>query len=173
MKLNRDDLLLFAKVSPDAVIPTKRKSDSGYDCYACFESDYVIVEPHSTELVPLGIASAFTDKWAFVLKERSSVGSKGQIMATSVVDSSYRGEIFACIGNLTDKKFIIIKEHVDRKLLEEDLKTRQIIYHPYSKAIVQGLVLPVPEMEVQEIDYLDLKEIESDRGTGCLGSSGK
>ena len=94
-------------------------------------------------------------------------------MATSVVDSSYRGEIFACIGNLTDKKFIIIKEHVDRKLLEEDLKTRQIVYHPYSKAIVQGLVLPVPEMEVQEIDYLDLKEIESDRGTGCLGSSNK
>lgn len=173
MKLNRDDLLLFAKVNPDAVIPVKRNTDAGYDCYACFEEDYIIIEPHQTKLIPLGIASAFTEKWAFILKERSSVGSKGQIMATSVVDSSYRGEIFACIGNLTDKKFIIVKGHVDRKLLEEDLKTRKIIYHPYSKAIAQGLILPVPKMEVEEIDYETLKAIESERGTGCLGSSGK
>ena len=60
MKLNRDDLLLFAKVNPDAVIPVKRNTDAGYDCYACFEEDYIIIEPHQTKLIPLGVASAFT-----------------------------------------------------------------------------------------------------------------
>ena len=64
-----------------------------------------------------------------------------------------RCTLFIKTGNLTDKKFIIVKGHVDRKLLEEDLKTRKIIYHPYSKAIAQGLILPVPKMEVEEIDY--------------------
>ena len=51
--------LYWAKVKPDAKIPQKRYEDAGYDLYPCFEEDYMVIEPHETKLVPLGVASAF------------------------------------------------------------------------------------------------------------------
>ena len=30
----------FAKVKQDAVIPTKREEDAGYDIFLCFEEDF-------------------------------------------------------------------------------------------------------------------------------------
>ena len=45
--------------------------------------------------------------------------------------------------------------------------------YPYSKAIAQALVVPVPKVDVEEISYEDLKLIESERGMGALGSSNK
>ena len=53
--------LYWAKVKPDAKIPQKRYEDAGYDLYPCFEEDYMVIEPHETKLVPLGVASAFDD----------------------------------------------------------------------------------------------------------------
>jgi dUTP pyrophosphatase len=48
-----------------------------------------------------------------------------------------------------------------------------MILYPYSKAIAQALVVPVPKIEVEEISYTELKEIKSERGMGSLGSSNK
>ena len=45
--------------------------------------------------------------------------------------------------------------------------------YPYEKAIAQVLVVPVPKVNIEELTYNELKEIESDRGMGALGSSGK
>lgn len=64
--------LLWAKVKPNAIIPTKRTEDAGYDIYPCFEEDYIIVPTHETKLIPTGIASAFSDDYVAVLKERGS-----------------------------------------------------------------------------------------------------
>ena len=47
------------------------------------------------------------------------------------------------------------------------------IIYPSTKAICQALVVPVPSVEVCEMTLDELKEIESDRGDGALGSSGK
>ena len=55
--------LVFAKVRPDAIIPTKDTENAGYDIYANFEEDYLIIPPHETVLVPTGIASAMTDNY--------------------------------------------------------------------------------------------------------------
>ena len=33
--------LYWAKVKEDAIIPTKRDEDAGYDLYHCFEEDYL------------------------------------------------------------------------------------------------------------------------------------
>ena len=35
------------------------------------------------------------------------------------------------------------------------------------------MVIPVPRLNIEEISYEELQNIESDRGTGALGSSGK
>ena len=45
--------------------------------------------------------------------------------------------------------------------------------YPYSKAIAQALVIPVPDVEVKEVSYEELQQIQSERGLGALGSSNK
>ena len=57
-----DDELYFAKVKPDAIIPSKRDEDAAMDIYACFDEDYLVIPPHTTILIPTGIASAFSSK---------------------------------------------------------------------------------------------------------------
>ena len=67
----------FAKVSPTAIIPTKREEDAGYDIYANFDEDYMRINPHETKMIPTGIASACDTDYCFILKERGSTGTKG------------------------------------------------------------------------------------------------
>ena len=167
----------FAKVKPNAIIPSKKEEDAGYDIYACFDEDFIIIEPHAIKMIPTGIASAFSEDYVMVLKERGSTGTKGMAIRCSIVDSGYRGEWFVPINNTTDN-FIIISK-IGRNELKE-LKLDDLIplnstttVYPYSKAIGQALLLPVPKVKVKEVSYEDLKEIESSRGTGALGSSGK
>ena len=47
------------------------------------------------------------------------------------------------------------------------------IDYPYEKAICQALVIPVPELDIEEYTYDELMAIPSQRGGGCLGSSCK
>ena len=67
----------FAKVRPTAVIPTKRDEDAGFDIYANFEDDFMIINPHTTVMIPTGIASVCDTDYCFILKERGSTGTKG------------------------------------------------------------------------------------------------
>lgn len=164
----------FAKVKSNAIIPSKKEEDAGYDIYACFDEDFIIIEPHVIKMIPTGIASAFSEDYVMVLKERGSTGTKGMAIRCSIVDSGYRGEWFVPINNTTDN-FIIISKIGRNELKLDDLiplNSTTTVY-PYSKAIGQALLLPVPKVKVKEVSYEDLKEIESSRGTGALGSSGK
>lgn len=70
-------IIYFAKVKEQAIIPTKREEDGAFDIYACFEEDYMIIEPHETKMIPTGLASAFSADYVAILKERGSNGSKG------------------------------------------------------------------------------------------------
>jgi dUTP pyrophosphatase len=54
----------------------------------------------------------------------------------------------------------------------DDVMPESFVY-PYSKAIAQALVVPVPKTEVEEIPYEELQKIKSERGMGKLGSSNK
>ena len=67
----------FAKVRPTAIIPTKRVEDAGFDIYANFEEDFILIPPHETEMIPTGIASACDTDYCFILKERGSTGTRG------------------------------------------------------------------------------------------------
>ena len=37
--------IYWAKVKEQAIIPTKREEDAGYDLYPCFEEDYIEIVP--------------------------------------------------------------------------------------------------------------------------------
>ena len=184
----------FAKVKPDAIIPSKRDEDMGFDIYACFDEDYMVINPHETKLVPTGIASACNPNYGFLVFERGSTGSKGIARRCGVIDSGYRNEWFIGLTNTTNKTLYISKlskeEIIERVYnankineswdilfgsiasIKDSLEASTLVY-PYSKAIAQALVVPVPKVEVEEISYNELKEIESERGIGALGSSNK
>ena len=43
---NVSQQIKFAKVKPEAIIPSKRVEDAGFDIYACFEEEYMVIKPH-------------------------------------------------------------------------------------------------------------------------------
>lgn len=157
----------FAKVNPNAIIPTKDEENAGYDIYACFEEDNFVINPLETKLIPTGIASACDKNFYFQVEERGSTGSKGIKKSAGVIDSSYRGEIFIAITNCNNKPLLITKE-TDTSALVNDF-----IVYPYSKAIAQLILHEVIETDVEELTYDELKAIPSKRGDKCLDSSGK
>lgn len=163
--------LYWAKVKADAILPSKRKEDAGYDLYPCFEQDYIEILPNHTVLVPLGVASAFDAKYVLFLKERGSSGTKGLAQRSGVIDSGYRGEYMAPVTNVNTKTVRIAKESIVKTWSEQE-KEAWIIY-PYEKAICQGVLLEMPGVESEEISYEELQQIQSERGSGRLGSSGK
>ena len=176
----------FAKVRPDAIIPDKRDEDMGFDIYACFDDDYMVINPHETKLIPTGIASACDPGYGFLLFERGSTGSKGIARRCGVIDSGYRDEWFVGLTNTTNKRLFISKfdkeelvkalcsdcdNPIDWRVAEDEVLNG--IVYPYSKAIVQAWVAPVLKTNKEEISYDDLKAIPSERGLGKLGSSNK
>ena len=129
----------FARVRPTAVIPTKRDEDAGFDIYADFEDDFIIIDPHTTTLIPTGIAAVCDADYCFILKERGSTGSKGIAQRCGVIDSGYRNEWFVPITNTTNKKIAIVKKDADYIFMKN---TSGYTIYPYEKAIAQVLVVP-------------------------------
>lgn len=163
--------LYWAKVKEDAIIPTKRDEDAGYDLYPCFEEDYLVIKPLHTRLVPLGVATAFDASYVMILKERGSTGTKGIAQRSGVIDSGYRGEYMAPVTNVNDKPICIIKKAALESWGEQ--KKEEYIIYPYEKALCQGVLLQMPQLESEELSYEELQKMESKRMSGLLGSSGK
>lgn len=108
IELKENDLY-FAKVNPNAIIPTKEKENAGYDIYACFNKDFLVIPPHSTKLIPTGIASAISDKYYLGVAERGSTGKIGMKYSAGIIDSGYRGQIFVALSNVNNVEIIISK----------------------------------------------------------------
>ena len=171
----QDNKIYFAKVRPDAKIPTRELWNAGVDIYPCFDEKYMIIPPHSTALVPTGIASAIPADFYIQIYERGSSGSKGIKYSAGVIDSSYRGEWFLATTNTNDRPLLITK--LDLGILDKSIRElieKAYIVYPYEKALFQGVVHSVHnELEREEISHDALLAIPSQRGAGKLGSSGK
>lgn len=161
--------IYFAKVKEEAIIPSKREEDGAFDIYACFEEAFIIIEPHETKMIPTGIASAFSSDYVAILKERGSNGSRGIGQRAGVIDSGYRGEWFVPLTNHNTVPVVILKEKYKG---EVSIPDGAIIY-PYEKAMSQCILVEVPKIKTKEISYEELRQFESERGVGMLGSSGK
>lgn len=164
-----NQLIYFAKMKEQAIIPTKREEDGAFDIYACFEEDYMVIKPHETKMIATGLASAFSPDYVAILKERGSNGSKGIGQRAGVVDSGYRGEWFVPLTNHNDVPVVILKETYK----EDQAAFADAIIYPYEKGISQCIMVQVPKLATTEISYETLLKFESERGTGALGSSGK
>ena len=186
----------FAKVKENAIIPTKTDENMGYDIYACFDEDYIEIRPHETKLIPTGIASCCSDDYGFIIKERGSTGSQGIAVRCGVIDRGFRGEWFIALTNTTrqtiritkkvdkvqqgvaysgkeEKYYLDVNENMDLTQDDPFVYGEILKLYPYSKAIAQAILVPVPKVKVEEVTYDELKEIKSERMNGQLGSSGK
>lgn len=163
--------LLITRLYPDSVIPNKKNEDAGYDVYAHFESTYLVISPGTTHIIPTGIATAFSSDYYAQIEERGSTGSKGMSVRAGVFDSGFRGEWCVMITNVNDKPLVISKLKPKETAIE--IGTNNFIHYPYDKAIAQFVMLPVPKFNIVEVTMEELLEVESERGEGRLGSSGK
>ena len=167
MELVNNQSIFFSKTKENAIIPSKRKEDGAYDIYSCFEDEYIIIKPQEVQSIPTGIASAFNSKYRIVFQERGSTGIVGLKINAGLIDSGFRGEWFVLLNNTTNKTVII------SKTIQKTEQVNGVIFYPYKKAICQAKVQEVPEVEIVEIPYDELLEINSERGIGALGSSNK
>ena len=160
--------IYFSKLYEDVKIPSNREDDAGYDIYAHFNEDYIIINPNETKLINTGLISAFDKRYVAILKERGSTGTKGIGQRAGVIDASYRGEWIIPITNHNNKPIMIAKENIINYL-----DSYSNILYPYEKAICQAVMVEVPKLEIEEVDNETILNMKSERMSGKLGSSNK
>lgn len=158
--------ILFAKVNPDAIIPSKRDEDGCYDLYICTSED-VVIQPHQIKLIPTGICSTFSSKYRIGIRERGSNTKSGLITVAGQIDSGFTGEWFLALYNTHDVPVCITRD------VKEVIKTEDFVLIPYNKAQAQFSIEVIPQVKVQEVDLAYIKGLNTNRGENCLGSSGK
>ncbi len=175
---NKKDVILFAKVKNDAIIPNKRIEDGWYDIYLCLGEQFtetvedkkvksVTINPGEIKTLPTGIASSMLSKYRVKFSERGSTGTVGLAVRSGCIDSGYRDEWLVALNNTTNIPIQITNE------VDKIDKNADYIRYPLSKAVCQAAVEMVPNVFVKEIPYSELKEIPSERKLGKFGSSGK
>ena len=134
-----DPLPLPRYMTPDA---------AGMDLRADLEAE-IVLAPSERRLVPTGLAVAIPEGYAGFVQPRSGLASEhgiSMVNSPGLIDSGYRGELRVILLN-TDRVATFVVEPGMR--------------------IAQLVVLPVPEVELVELDALP----ESERGTSGFGSS--
>jgi dUTP pyrophosphatase len=135
------------RLREDAILPERAyDGDAGLDLTACERHE---LGPGERAVVPTGLSVAIPEGYAGFVQPRSGLAAKHGISvvnAPGLVDSGYRGELRVVLLN-TD--------------LEEPF-----VVEPGMR-IAQLVVLPVPEVELTEVDELP----ESERGVRGFGSS--
>lgn len=135
------------KTIPDAIVPTKNyPSDAGFDLYS---TEGVELKPGQISKIGTGISLSIPEGHFGLICDRSGHGSKGIKVFGGVVDSSYRGEVFVCLGLMNTFE-------------------RSWIKLPKGSKIAQIVILPVRQVVLYEADKLN----STDRGEKGFGSSG-
>ena len=157
----------FARLRPNAVIPSKRDEDSDYDLYACFDEEEFVIPPLSTAFIPPGIVSAFPSNLGVKIEERGSNAKWCGITQAGVIDSGYRGEWFVAMYNGNS-----VPVHISKAVSEVERRA-DAVFVPYSKAVCQFNVREIISTEIKTVSVEEIMAAPSERGAGRLGSSGK
>ena len=144
--------LKFKKLHPEAVIPDYQSDDAaGFDFHALTEQQ-LTCPPKSQIIIDTGLAVEVPKGHVLDIRPRSGLAFKHSITVTNspgTVDSDYRNEIKIILFNLGEKNFPI--RNGDR--------------------IAQGVLLPIPNVWIVEIDDFSPESKMRDRGGG-FGSTG-
>jgi dUTP pyrophosphatase len=139
--------LRIKRLRPDAVVPARAYAgDAGLDLAA---AERVELAPGERALVPTGLAVAIPDGHAGFVQPRSGHAVRHGITIVNtpgLVDSGYRGELKVVLLNTDPEEPFVVEQGM---------------------RIAQLVVLPVPELDLVEVDELP----ESERGVRGFGSS--
>lgn len=160
------------KMYNDVKLPSKTVENAGYDIYANFEEDYIIIMPHESKLIPTGFKTVIPPTHYAQIFERGSSGVRNLKFNAGVIDSGFRGEWKVCLYNGNDVPVVIAKNSYDCSDIHFIYYENFIVY-PYEKAIAQFVVLPVPNTTIEEVTEEEFNQYTSERGEGMLGSSNK
>lgn len=123
---------------------------AGLDLRACIEHVQTL-NPGETFLIPTGISIFIKDpNYAGLILPRSGLGHKHGIVLGNLVgliDSDYQGELLISCWNRGDKSFLI---------------------NPLER-VAQLVIVPVAQAKFNLVDDY----VETDRGVGGFGSTGK
>jgi len=176
-----ESYILWAKTNENAIIPTKRDEDAGYDLYGLIDYDYAIIMPNTNLPVKTGIASAFSEGRVGIIEERGSTGIINLGKGAGVIDSGYRGEWVVILRNEGDKPIVYTKFSAEEtiELMKKDFETEALftpdfIFYPCKKAIAQVYFPLIPNFNTElEVTYDEIVGLKSLRGAGKLGASEK
>jgi dUTP pyrophosphatase len=136
------------RLRDEAVVPERAyQGDAGLDLSSC---ERVELGPGERAIVHTGLAVAIPEGYAGFVQPRSGLADRHGISIVNspgLIDSGYRGEVKVILLN-TDRSAAFVVEHGMR--------------------IAQLVVLPVPDLELVELDELPATE----RGVRGHGSSG-
>lgn len=137
--------LKIKKLQTDAILPSyAKKGDAGMDIFA---SENLTLNPGERGIVKTGISVEFPEGYVFLVWDKSGISSKtGVTTLAGVIDAGYRGEIGIAVINLGQESYTFEK----------------------GKKVAQGLIQPVVEAEIEEVDILS----DSARGEDGFGSTG-
>lgn len=153
-------------------IPEKRESDAGYDIYAFFDEDYIVIAPHQSKIINTGLYSALPDNFFLEFKERSSTAKYNVGIRAGVIEGTYRGELLVCVSNHNNVPLAIAKENISIEKIKQEVSPTVITY-PYEKAITQGVLRKIEPAQFKTIPLEELKKMTTIRGDGGFGSTGK
>ena len=139
--------LPITRLREDAVVPERAYAgDAGLDLAAC---ERVELAPGQRALVGTGLAVAIPEGYAGFVQPRSGLAARHGISVVNspgLVDSGYRGEL----------RVVLLNTDVSEPFVVEP-----------GMRIAQLVLLPVPEVELVEVDELPASE----RGVKGFGSS--
>jgi dUTP pyrophosphatase len=139
--------LQIKRLRPDAVVPERAYAgDAGLDLSAC---ERVELAPGRRAPVPTGLAVAIPEGHAGFVQPRSGLAARHGITIVNtpgLVDSGYRGEL---------KVILLNTDAAEPFVVEPGMRIAQLV------------VLPVPALELVEVDELG----GSERGARGFGSS--
>jgi dUTP pyrophosphatase len=143
MKIN------IKKLSDKAVIPAYGSEfAAGADLYACIDND-VKIQPHTTVVIPTGIALELPVGYAGLIYARSGLATKKGLAPANkvgVVDCDYRGEVKVALHNHGETEQVVSAGE----------RIAQLVITPYITAT-----------------FIEADELSSTvRGAGGFGSTG-
>jgi len=133
-------------LSKNYTLPNKTyNKDAGIDLYA---NEPAFFNPGDKAMIGTGISMAIPDGYYGQIFDRSSMAVKKELHCLAgVIDCTYRGEIKIVLSNIGKEV-----RHVNS-----------------GDKIAQMVILPVPDIEIEEVNELD----DTERGIGGIGSTGK
>lgn len=127
------------------IMPTKaHTADAGFDLYTPYPFK---VKAHGSSTVDLGVRFEIPRGYTGFIKSKSGLNIHSDLLTEGVIDSGYTGSVVAKLYNNGDEDY----------------------YFRAGDKVTQIVFLPIPEVELHEVNTLD----DTERGCNGFGSTGR